>query len=204
MTTDTLPDEPSSQSTSTSLLKRIVEGDQEAWVRFVGIYGGFIYARCRWAGVVPEDAADLVQDVLRRVASSIGTLRRDEPGQGLRPWLQTISKNVINDHFRRIQRERETIGHEAIHVVLHEFPSPWDQESNSWVETPDVVLVLRQAMESIKIDYETTTWQAFWRTVVDGEPTAEVARDLGLSRGTVRQARYKILKRMREELKGLM
>ena len=176
MTTDTLSEEHSSQSTSTNLLKLVVAGDETAWRRFVGIYGAFIYARCRRAGVLPQDAADLVQDVLKRVSISIGTLRRDEPGQGLRPWLQTISKNVIKDYFRRIQREREAIGREAVHVILHEFPSPWDEESNSWVETPDVILVLRQALESIRVDYETNTWQAFWRTAVDGEPTADVAQ----------------------------
>ena len=65
-------------------------------------------------------------------------------------------------------------------------------------------LVLRQALESIRVDYETNTWQAFWRTAVDGEPTADVAQDLGLTPGNVRQARYKILKRMREELEGLL
>jgi RNA polymerase sigma-70 factor (ECF subfamily) len=204
MGVNTLAEDHSSQSTSTNLLKRVVEGDQEAWARFVVIYGAFIYARCRQAGVLPEDAADLVQEVLGRVLKSIGTLRRDEPGQGLRPWLRTIAKNVINDHFRSLQRERKAFGHQAFHAILDEFSSPWDEDSNSWAATPDVVLVLRQAMECVKIDYEEKTWQAFWRTVVEQQPTADVASDLGLAQGTVRQARYKILKRLREEIQGLL
>ncbi|MEJ7591916.1 MAG: RNA polymerase sigma factor [Planctomycetaceae bacterium] len=204
MTADTLPEEPSSHSTSTNLLKLVVEGDQEAWSRFVSIYGAFIYARCRRAGVLPQDAADLVQDVLRRVLNSIGTLRRDQPGQGLRPWLQTISRNVINDHFRKLKTEREAFGLNAFQGILDEFPSPWDENSNSWAATPDVVLVLWQAMEFIRIDYEEKTWQAFLRTVVEEQPTAEVALDLRLAKGTVRQARYKILKRLRDELQGLL
>lgn len=204
MATHTLPDEPSSQSTSTNLLKHIVAGDREAWVRFVSIYGAFIYARCRRAGVLPHDSADLVQEVLKRVLKSISTLRRDQPGQGLRLWLRTISTNVINDHFRKLRKEREAFGLAAFQGILDEFPSPWDENSNSWAATPDVVLVLRQAMECVKIDYEVKTWQAFWRTVVDEQPTAEVAMELGLAQGTVRQARYKILKRLREELEGLL
>jgi len=204
MTPDTLSEEHGSQSTSTNLLKRVVAGDQEAWVRFVLIYGAFVYARCRWAGVGPQDAADLVQDVLRRVSNSIGTLRRDEQGQGLRPWLKTISKNVINDHFRSLQRERQAIGLQAIYANLDDFSSSREDDSNSWAATPDVVLVLRQAMECVKIDYEDKTWKAFWRTVVEQQPTADVASDLGIAQGTVRQARYKILKRLREEMQGLL
>lgn len=204
MRTDAYLDLHFSQSTSTNLLRCVVEGDQEAWARLVSIYGAFIYARCRRAGVLPQDAADLAQDILSRVLNSIGTLRRDEPGQGLRPWLRTISTNVINDHFRKLKKEREVFGLAAFHGILDDFPSPWDEESNSWVTTPDAVLVLRQAMECIRIDYEDKTWQAFWRTVVEEQPTAEVAMELGLAQGTVRQARYKILKRLREELEGLL
>lgn len=204
MRANTLTEDHISQSTSTNLLKRVVEGDQEAWERFVAIYGALIYARCRRAGVLPQDAADLVQDVLRRVLKSIGSLRRDEPGQGLRPWLRTISRNVVHDHFRNIRRERQAFGRQAFQAMLDEFASPWDDDSNSWTTTPDVVLVLRQAMECVKIDYEEKTWQAFWRTVVEQQPTAEVASDLGLAQGTVRQARYKILRRLREEMQGLL
>lgn len=204
MTTDTRCEEHFSQSTSTNLLKLVVEGDQEAWERFVVIYGAFIYARCRRAGVLAQDAADLVQDVLKRISTSIGTLRREEPGHGLRPWLREISKNVIIDHFRKIAKERTALGNDLPHGILDEFPSPCDEDPNSWTNTPDVVLVLRRALECIQIDYEDTTWRAFWRTVVDGESTADVAADLELASGTVRQARYKILKRLREELEGLL
>ena len=204
MTTGTPSDSPFSESTSTNLLELVVEGDQEAWRRFVSIYGAFIYARCRRAGVLPHDSADLVQDVLKRVLKSISTLRRDEPGQGLRPWLRTISTNVIVDHFRKRTKERGALGNDVSCGMLDDFPSPWDEDSNSWATTPDVVLVLRQAMECVKIDYEEKTWQAFWRTVVEEQPTAEVAIALGLAQGTVRQARYKILKRLREELEGLL
>ena len=204
MTIDILSEEHSSHSTSTNLLKLVADGDQEAWERFVSIYGAFIYARCRRAGVSAQDAADLVQEVLRRVSTSIGILQREKPGHGLRPWLHEISKNVIIDHFRKAARERNALGNHLSCGILDEFPSPWDEDSSSWTNTPDVVLVLRRALEYIQIDYEDTTWRAFWRTVVDGESTADVAADLELAQGTVRQARYKILKRLREELVGVL
>jgi RNA polymerase sigma-70 factor (ECF subfamily) len=40
----------------------------------------------------------------------------------------------------------------------------------------------------------------FWRVTVDGEATAEVARDLSVSPSAVRLAKSRILRRLREEL----
>ncbi|MCA9012608.1 MAG: sigma-70 family RNA polymerase sigma factor, partial [Planctomycetaceae bacterium] len=137
-------------------------------------------------GGVSHDAADLVQDVLRRVSKSISTLRRDKPGQGLRPWLQSITKNVIADHFRESANERESLGLKAFPGILNKFPSPSDEERASWVRTPERILLLRQILDSIKLDYEEKTWQAFWLTAVEGQMTSDVAEDLGLAPGTVR------------------
>jgi RNA polymerase sigma-70 factor (ECF subfamily) len=205
MSAGTLLDDNSSQSTSTNLLKRVVEGDQEAWARFVTIYGAFIYARCRRCGVLPQDAADLVQNVLKRVHKSISELRRDKPGQGLRPWLRTITRNVINDHFRSVQQDRDAFGNSPFPQILDQLAASQDDDhSRDSAGSPELVLLIRSAVETIRIDYEVKTWDAFWRTAVELQPTADVALDLGIAQGTVRQARYKILKRLREELQGLL
>lgn len=204
MSAGTLVEDNSSQSTSTSLLKRVVEGDQDAWARFVAIYGAFIYARCRRCSVLPQDAADLVQNVLNRVHKSISQLRRDQPGQGLRQWLRTITRNVINDYFRSIRQEREAFGNSPFPEILNQLAASDDDDSGAWGGSSELVLLVRSAMEAIRIDYEVKTWDAFWRTAVEQQATADVARDLGIAQGTVRQARYKILKRLREELEGLL
>ncbi len=191
-------DSPSSQSTSTNLLKQVVEGDQEAWNRFVSIYGGLIYAGCRRFGVSPHDAADLVQNVLIRVLKSIGTLRRDQPGQGLRLWLRRVARNVVNDHFRQLGKEKDALRRREFPGNLDELLSPMHEHSDSWVKPPDVVLALRQALSSIKNDYEDKTWQAFWRSVAENQAPADVASDLGMTPASIRQARYKIRKRLRK------
>ena len=204
MSAGTLVEDNSSQSTSTNLLKRVVEGDQAAWARFASIYGAFIYARCRRCGVLPQDAADLVQNVLRRVHKSIGQLRRDQPGQGLRQWLRTITRNVINDHFRSVQQDRDAFGNSPFPQILDQLAARDDDDSGEWVGGSELVLLVRSAVETIRMDYEVKTWNAFWKTVVEQQCTADVAEDLGIAQGTVRQARYKILKRLREELEGLL
>ncbi len=48
--------------------------------------------------------------------------------------------------------------------------------------------------------FEKSTWQAFWRTVIDGVSTEEVAEELGLSRWAVYKARSRVLQLLRSEL----
>ncbi len=60
--------------------------------------------------------------------------------------------------------------------------------------------VLARALELVRGEFEVTTWQAFWRTTVDGQNPADVGRELGLSAGAVRQAKYRVLRRLRQEM----
>jgi hypothetical protein len=40
----------------------------------------------------------------------------------------------------------------------------------------------------------------FWRTVIDGQSSPQIAADLGLTPHAVRQATYRVLQRLRAEL----
>ncbi len=55
----------------------------------------------------------------------------------------------------------------------------------------------------MKTQFREETWRAFWRTSVEGESVAEVARSLGLTEGAVYIARSRVTARFREELKPL-
>ena len=48
------------------------------------------------------------------------------------------------------------------------------------------------------------TWQAFQRYVVDGQPPAQVALELGVSLNSVLLAKSRVLKRLRAELGWLV
>ena len=61
----------------------------------------------------------------------------------------------------------------------------------------------RRAPEFVRGEFEPRTWQMFWRSVIDGLPTAAVAAELGTSPAAVRQARSRILRRFREEVEEL-
>ena len=47
------------------------------------------------------------------------------------------------------------------------------------------------------------TWQAFWRTFIDGQPGKQVAEDLGLSVAAVYLARRRVLTRLKELVRSV-
>ncbi|MGC3966052.1 MAG: hypothetical protein QM775_01375 [Pirellulales bacterium] len=54
----------------------------------------------------------------------------------------------------------------------------------------------------VRNEFEPRTWQAFWAMAVDGLSAAEAADKLGTTAGAVRQAKYVVARRLREELAG--
>jgi hypothetical protein len=52
-------------------------------------------------------------------------------------------------------------------------------------------------------DFDPQTWLAFTRFALDGLSAADVARELAISVSKVVQAKFRVLKRLREEADGL-
>lgn len=63
--------------------------------------------------------------------------------------------------------------------------------------------VLLRALESIKDEFHDRTWQAFWKVVVEGRLTCDVAADLDMKPGTVRVSKSRVLFRLRQALGDL-
>jgi RNA polymerase sigma-70 factor, ECF subfamily len=63
--------------------------------------------------------------------------------------------------------------------------------------------VVARALKQIQSDFQASTWLAFWRVVIDGQSTAVVAEELGMTLTSVRQAKSRILRRLRQQLGDL-
>ena len=64
--------------------------------------------------------------------------------------------------------------------------------------------LVRRALQIMQAEFETTTWKACWEFVVSGRPAAEVAAELGVSVDVVYGAKSRVLRRLRQELDGLL
>jgi RNA polymerase sigma-70 factor (ECF subfamily) len=189
-----------SRITSLSLLERAREQDPEAWSRLVHLYTPLIFSWTRRAGVGEKDMADLVQDVWQAVAASFDRFRRDSPGDSFRGWLRIITTNKVRDYWRKLHDTPVATGGTTAHQLIQSAPEPESSEETG-VEHHDL---LHRALELIRPEFEERTWNAFWRLIVDGRPAADVGRECGLTANAVHQARFRVLRRLREELDGII
>lgn len=193
---------PQSSGTSLSLLNRANLNEAQGWQSILDLYSPLVFFWCQKAGLCREDAADVLQNVWQAVASHLGQFERRRDG-AFRGWLWTITRNKLNDHFRRQRDEPKGVGGSTAQHYLQEIP---EHEPESFVAESSADGsgdVLRRALELIRADFEPHTWQAFWLAAVDGEAARTIAERLQMSLDAVYQAKARVLRRLREELAGL-
>ena len=188
-----------SESLSSCVLGQVKAKDPRAWERMVRLYGPMIYRWARRAGLQSADSADVVQEVFRAVALYIAEFEAERSAEGFRAWLWTITKNTLTDHFRKQSGMGGASDDPFEATVAHEpeLPEPDDLQTPS----PDVAMVHR-VLQNIRADFDDSTWDAFWQMTVLNRTSAEAAETLGMTKSAVRQAKYRVLKRLRAELTG--
>ncbi len=182
--------------TSETLIQRVKDPrDAAAWRAFTEIYRPVVYRMARGRGLQDADAEDLVQQVMLSISNAI---ERWEPGlPPFRHWLRKLARNAI---INAITRRKPDLGagstsvREMLDAVPESSPLTRELETQSREET------MRWAAEQIRREYSDATWQMFWRTSIDGEPVAHVARDLSRSTGAVYMARYRVMQRLKEKV----
>ena len=188
-------------STSRSMLSGVQHADPDAWRRLVTLYAPLVAVWCRRWGVAQQDTMDVVQDVLTSVARSVDRFRKDQEHHTFRGWLARITRNKVYDYFRARGGEPAGAGGTE---AWHRISQARDPFSNllelDEVEEDAFGQVLAQAMESIRSEFQERTWLAFWKTVVEGKDTSDVANELGMRPGTVRVAKSRVLCRLRKQL----
>jgi RNA polymerase sigma-70 factor, ECF subfamily len=193
---------PNPLSTSKSLLGRARDGDAIAWDRLSLLYAPLVFHLCRRRGLRDPDAADVVQDVFQAVATHLGAFRKRGEADTFRGWLRTIAENKIRDHFRRAGREADAAGGTEAQHRLAQIPAPAaavDASRDDDWEGP----FYRRVLDLVRGEFEERTWLAFWRTAVEGRDPGDVGGELAMSRGAVRVAKSRVLRRLRQELGDL-
>ncbi len=184
-------------TTSQSLLVRAQDRDPDAWRRITHLYAPIVYTWCRRAGLQECDAADVGQEVFRVVADKLRQFERLQAGS-FRSWLKSITQHKLKEFFRDQARQPRGRGGSAAEPTIGARMEGMDDEATSGTAT-----LAQRALELIRTDFEETTWKAFLRFTVDGQKAADVAAEFGMTAKAVRQAKCRILKRLRAELEGL-
>jgi RNA polymerase sigma-70 factor (ECF subfamily) len=189
-------------NTPLSLLERARAHDPEAWRRLVQLYEPLVLFWCAGGGLRGPNAEDVTQEVFAAAATGLDGFRRDRPGDTFRGWLRGITRNHILLHFRRAQGKAEAKGGSDAWYHLQNLPDPLPEPGAD--ETQEVGELFRRAVEQVRCQFEPATWDVFWRTVIEGRSPAVLAEELGLSIAAIRQAKSRVLRRLKQEMGELL
>jgi RNA polymerase sigma-70 factor (ECF subfamily) len=185
-------------TTPPTLLERLREaGDEAAWRRLVQLYTPLLFYWARRCGESEDAAADLVQEVFVALLQTLPTFTYDRRSGRFRGWLRTLTLNKLRDRKRREARLEKAVARRGSEPDLP------DAAEAFW-ETEYRQEVARRALRLMQTEFAPTTWKACWETVVQGRPPHDVARELGISENAVYLARCRVLRRLRQELAGLV
>ncbi|MEL7497621.1 MAG: sigma-70 family RNA polymerase sigma factor [Planctomycetota bacterium] len=183
-------------TTRKSLLMRVKDSeDALAWSQFADLYGPLIFRYGKRKGFQDADAADLMQDVLGRVAQSIGKFDYDPSVGRFRSWLFLISRQAISGLLKK--RDRQPIGTGGSRVAELIADLPAEQDESIW-ESDYRQHLLNWAMEKIQGQFAESTWRAFCETAINNNPAQLVADSLGMSIGAVYIAKSRVTQRLKE------
>ncbi len=163
------------------------------------LYSPLVYRWCRYRGIAEADTLDISQEVFRSVYASLDSFEKAAAGHSFRGWLKTITANKITDYHRAKTRQPTAAGgtdaNEWIEQATAEPNSPDDGDTDDESER---VLILRRCLDMIRPEFKPSTWEAFWKVVIDEMEPAEVAQSVGISRNAVYLAKSHVLSRLTE------
>jgi RNA polymerase sigma-70 factor (ECF subfamily) len=138
-----------------------------------------------------------VQDVFTVLVQKLPEFRYD-PNKRFRGWLWTIMLNKWREHRRHlapapIEVNATNLDEAASPDSVREF---WEQEYAQQV--------MKRALKVMQAEFQPTTWKACWESVVAERPATDIAKELGITVNAVHIAKWRVLRRLREELKDLL
>lgn len=191
------------QATSLSLLQRARSQDEQAWNQLVLLYGPLVHRWCKRSQLKDEDTADIFQETFRAVATNLDSFSPARAVGSFRSWLRSIVRSKIADHFRRLNQQPAGRGGTDAHLHLANISDPLAEETEDEVGEENA-LVVHRAMELIQPEFSPQNWAAFQQVAIHGKSATEVAGELNVNPQAVRQANYRIRRRLRLVLQDLM
>jgi len=188
-------------TTSLSLLSRAKSQDDDAWSQLVHLYGPLVQKWCRQFGLQDEDIADVFQETFRTVSKHIESFVPGRSVASFRSWLKTIVRTRTMDHFRATKRQVPGTGGTDALAQIESVADPMTADEES--ESEDAIVVQR-ALELIRPEFDPRNWSAFEEVALKGASAVEIAHKYGVTAQAVRQANYRIRRRLRLILEDLV
>lgn len=185
------------EETRSSVLAGVRAGSEAAWGRFFDLYAGYVFTLARRAGLLGEDADDLVQTVFSEL-SAPGGFDGYERGKGsFRVWLRRRTQWRIADELRR--RAAALPRDESAKGDLDALPAPDPALDEAWIEAARAE-ALRRLQASVSPEH----FAIFQASVLEELPTEDVMRIYRVSRDNLYQIRKRVKDTFSELLKAAL
>jgi RNA polymerase sigma factor (sigma-70 family) len=187
--------------TPLSLLDRLrrQSDDQPSWRRLTMLYAPLIRRWLLQHDTPEADTDDLAQEVLLVLARDLSGFDHNGRTGAFRLWVRSITANRLRAYWRA----RRSGLLNGLDDRLAQLEDPDGELGRHWDREHDEFIV-RRLMELIEPEFAPSTWKSFRLLVLEERPAADVAESLGLSVNAVLIAKSRVLRRLRQEGRGLI
>jgi RNA polymerase sigma-70 factor, ECF subfamily len=193
---------PTQGSTSQSLLDRVQLGSEDDRRLLIALYSPLVLNRYIKKEVVSnlEDRKDITNRVFLTVFRKIESDGFMRQGRGaFRRWLKTITRNKVGDFIRR--RSRKEAREKNLSGPWNGFADvPIENDEESPNDEMDRVLLVRQALELVREDFEPESYEMARRQLLEGLSAADAGADWGKTPNAASVAKSRVKRRLHEIL----
>jgi RNA polymerase sigma factor (sigma-70 family) len=183
---------PSGVWSDTRLVEECLSRNEQAWSLLIEKYKALIYSIPFKYGLPAEEAADVFQSTCMELLLRLPELR--EP-RALPKWLMQVAHHQC---YRSKQQQKRTVSRDAEPgLPVPETPAI----AESLIQQTQEEQILREATAALTPQCRRLVELLFFET--PARPYAEVARELGLSVGSIGFTRQKCIERLRRHLDQL-
>jgi RNA polymerase sigma factor (sigma-70 family) len=176
-----------SGSSTTGLLRRCRERDDEAWAELVSAYERLVFCVACREGLGADDAADVTQIVFESLLTALPNLRDDER---LPAWLVSVARRQAWRVRDRGHRERP-----ASPLVEDDAVTPLAARNDDWCSEVERSLCLRNALLELGEPCRSLLIALYFDSTCPSY--AEVALRLGRPLGSIGPSRARCLDHLR-------
>lgn len=170
------------------LVRRCLAGDRAAWAALLARYADLIHGLLHRAGLDAESRADAFQEVSLLLWKN---LRRVKEAERLLPWIATTTRRVA---WRDRKRRRARDARQAAAAR----PEATDETPETSAAALEEEQAVRESLAAMEERCRRLLRALYFEAGAEGYD--EVARRLGIPRGSIGPTRRRCLERLRAEL----
>ena len=177
---------------------RLSKGDEhrkECQTRFFRRSRGLLFFFFKHKGLKDHDAEDLASDLLMKLLKTMDTFEYD-PRQRFRSYLNTAAQNAVNE-FWKVQAKRQTVdGIDLEQILVRE-------DLQERLEGQFDLELLEDAEDRVRNQVSGRDWKIYIDLTKNLATPEEIAETLGIPRHTVDMAKYRVINRIKSEVRKL-